>query len=69
MVRKEDDEVIGGLLIRLLPPYEEDLEIGWQLDPSAWGEGLVLGETKRRSASGRGAGPLDSGAAELDAAT
>lgn len=41
VVRQEDNEVVGGLLIRLLPPYEEDLEIGWQLKPSAWGNGYA----------------------------
>ena len=41
VVRQEDNEVVGGLLIRLLPPYEEDLEIGWQLKPSAWGHGYA----------------------------
>ncbi|MEV8373815.1 GNAT family N-acetyltransferase [Kribbella sp. NPDC056861] len=41
VVRKEDGVVVGGLLIRLLPPYEEDLEIGWQLRPSAWGNGFA----------------------------
>lgn len=38
---KETGKVIGGLLIRLLPPYEEDLELGWQLTPSAWGHGYA----------------------------
>ncbi|MGW1344539.1 GNAT family N-acetyltransferase [Kribbella sp. NPDC002412] len=41
VVRREDNEVVGALLIRLLPPYEEDLEIGWQLRPSAWGHGYA----------------------------
>lgn len=41
VVRKEDNEVVGGLLIRLLPPYEEDLEIGWQVRPTAWGQGYA----------------------------
>jgi RimJ/RimL family protein N-acetyltransferase len=41
VVRKEDNQVVGGLLIRLLPPYEEDLEIGWQLKPDAWGYGYA----------------------------
>ncbi|NIK55838.1 GNAT family N-acetyltransferase [Kribbella shirazensis] len=39
--RKSDGELVGALLIRLLPPYEEDLEIGWQLRPSAWGHGYA----------------------------
>jgi RimJ/RimL family protein N-acetyltransferase len=41
VARRDDGEVVGGLLIRLLPPYEEDLEIGWQLRPSAWGHGYA----------------------------
>jgi RimJ/RimL family protein N-acetyltransferase len=41
ITRKDDGEVVGGLLIRLLPPYEEDLEIGWQLKPAAWGHGYA----------------------------
>jgi RimJ/RimL family protein N-acetyltransferase len=32
------NEVIGGLGIRLLPPYEDDLEVSWQLNPEAWGK-------------------------------
>ncbi|MCM2580083.1 GNAT family N-acetyltransferase [Streptomyces meridianus] len=39
--RRSDAEVVGGLVIRLLPPYEEDLEIGWQLRPDAWGHGYA----------------------------
>ncbi|ADB35753.1 GCN5-related N-acetyltransferase [Kribbella flavida DSM 17836] len=41
ITRSDTGEVVGGLLIRLLPPYEEDLEIGWQLKPSAWGNGYA----------------------------
>ena len=41
VVRRDDDEIVGALVIRLLPPYEEDLEIGWQLRPSAWGNGYA----------------------------
>lgn len=39
--RKEDGMVVGGLAIRLLPPFEEDLEISWQLRPEAWGHGYA----------------------------
>lgn len=39
--RRDDGTVVGGLVIRLLPPYEEDLEIGWQLAPWAWGNGYA----------------------------
>jgi RimJ/RimL family protein N-acetyltransferase len=39
--RTEDGEVVGGLGIRLLPPYEEDLELSWQLRPEAWGHGYA----------------------------
>lgn len=39
--RREDGAVIGGLGIRLLPPYKEDLELSWQLRPEAWGHGYA----------------------------
>jgi RimJ/RimL family protein N-acetyltransferase len=39
--RRSDGEVIGGLLIRLLPPYDSDLELGWQLRADAWGNGYA----------------------------
>jgi RimJ/RimL family protein N-acetyltransferase len=32
--------VIGGAALLPLPPDGVDLEIGWQLDPSRWGQGL-----------------------------
>ncbi|WP_432883855.1 GNAT family N-acetyltransferase [Kribbella sp. CA-245084] len=41
VARRDNGEIVGALLIRLLPPYEEDLEIGWQLRPSAWGNGYA----------------------------
>ncbi|MGF1427196.1 GNAT family N-acetyltransferase [Kitasatospora sp. LaBMicrA B282] len=37
--RKTDGKVVGGLGIRLLPPYDSDLEMSWQLAPEAWGQG------------------------------
>lgn len=39
--REDTGEVIGGLGIRLLPPFEEDLELSWQLSPTAWGQGFA----------------------------
>ncbi|MQS16899.1 GNAT family N-acetyltransferase [Streptomyces kaniharaensis] len=39
--RRDDGAVVGGLSIRLLPPYENDLEISWQLAPEAWGQGYA----------------------------
>ncbi|TWP45760.1 GNAT family N-acetyltransferase [Lentzea tibetensis] len=41
VVRKDDKEVVGGLGIRLLPPFEDDLELSWQLAPEAWGNGYA----------------------------
>ncbi len=40
--RKADGTVIGGLAIRLLPPYDEDLEVSFQLRPDAWGHGYAV---------------------------
>lgn len=39
--RRADGVVVGGLAIRLLPPYQEDLEISFQLRPDAWGHGYA----------------------------
>ncbi|OLT00072.1 GNAT family N-acetyltransferase [Pseudonocardia sp. CNS-004] len=39
--RRADAVVVGGLAIRLLPPYEEDLEISFQLRPDSWGNGYA----------------------------
>src|SRR5437764_68431 len=39
--RREDGVVVGGLGIHLLPPFEEDLELSWQLSPDAWGQGFA----------------------------
>src|SRR5260370_13019650 len=36
--RRDGGGVVGGLSIRLLPPpYEDDLEVSWQLASGAWG--------------------------------
>ena len=37
---RADGTVIGGAVLRALPPGDEDLEVGWQLAPSYWGRGL-----------------------------
>lgn len=39
--RRADGVVVGGLAIRLLPPYDQDLEISFQLRPDAWGHGYA----------------------------
>lgn len=41
IARQEDDQIIGGLMIRYLPPDDEDLEIGWHLRPDTWGQGYA----------------------------
>lgn len=41
IVRTSDQRVIGGLSLQYLPPDEEDIEIGWQLAPEAWGNGYA----------------------------
>jgi RimJ/RimL family protein N-acetyltransferase len=33
--------LIGAGTVRPLPPLDEDLEIGWQLAPEAWGQGFA----------------------------
>jgi RimJ/RimL family protein N-acetyltransferase len=39
--RTADHRVIGGAVLLPLPPGDEDIEIGWQLMPGAWGEGYA----------------------------
>lgn len=43
--RNTDDRVIGGAILLPLPPGNEDLEIGWQLRPDAWGNGYATETT------------------------
>jgi RimJ/RimL family protein N-acetyltransferase len=43
--RNADDQVIGGAILLPLPPGNEDLEIGWQLRPDAWGNGYATETT------------------------
>jgi RimJ/RimL family protein N-acetyltransferase len=37
----ESDRLVGAAAVRPLPPLGDDLEIGWQLAPDAWGRGLA----------------------------
>ncbi|MQA78641.1 MAG: GNAT family N-acetyltransferase [Streptosporangiales bacterium] len=39
--RRDTGDLVGGVVLLPLPPYRGDLEIGWQLAPGAWGEGLA----------------------------
>ncbi|KIH99219.1 GCN5 family acetyltransferase [Streptomonospora alba] len=41
VVDRRDGDLIGGLSLRLLPPFEEDFELNWQLRPDAWGNGYA----------------------------
>ena len=42
IAHRERGMVVGGLVIRLLPPYaEDDLELSFQLRPDAWGHGYA----------------------------
>ena len=34
-------ELVGGVSLLPMPPGDVDLEIGWQLKPAAWGQGLA----------------------------
>ncbi|WP_112262158.1 GNAT family N-acetyltransferase [Lentzea terrae] len=43
--RNSDDRVVGGAVLLPLPPGNEDLEIGWQLRPDAWGNGYATETT------------------------
>src|SRR5690242_6214220 len=36
-----DGRVVGGAALLYLPPGGEDLEVGWQLTPGLWGQGLA----------------------------
>jgi RimJ/RimL family protein N-acetyltransferase len=35
------DRPIGSVLLRPLPPAEEDVEVGWHLHPAYWGRGYA----------------------------
>ena len=38
---RDDGRLIGGAILLPLPPGDVDLEMGWQLHPSAWGNGYA----------------------------
>lgn len=38
---RETDQLVGGVALLPLPPFGSDLEIGWQLAPDVWGQGLA----------------------------
>jgi RimJ/RimL family protein N-acetyltransferase len=44
--RKDGGDVIGGVRIGLLPPFDDDLELSWQLRPSVWGQGYATEASK-----------------------
>jgi RimJ/RimL family protein N-acetyltransferase len=39
--RTRPDRPIGSVLLRPLPPDEEDVEVGWHLHPTMWGRGYA----------------------------
>lgn len=41
LVARDGGAVVGGLVLRTMPPHEEDLEIAWQLAPAHWGKGYA----------------------------
>ena len=38
---RDGGSVVGGVVLLPLPPDRRDLEIGWQLAPDIWGQGLA----------------------------
>ena len=39
--RTAPDQAVGSVMLRPLPPDEEDVEIAWHLHPSLWGRGYA----------------------------
>ena len=38
---RKDERLVGGAILLPLPPRGDDLEMGWQLLPAAWGQGYA----------------------------
>lgn len=41
VIRRDDGRLIGGMSLRPLPPYKEDIEVAWQLAREYWGHGYA----------------------------
>jgi RimJ/RimL family protein N-acetyltransferase len=39
--RREDGVLLGSIVLRRMPPFEEDLELAWQFAPDHWGNGYA----------------------------
>ncbi len=46
LVRSEDHVVVGALVLRTMPPHDEDIEVAWQLVPEHWGHGYASEGTR-----------------------
>jgi RimJ/RimL family protein N-acetyltransferase len=60
VVRSDTAQLVGGVAVLPLPPEGDDLEIGWQLAPQAWGQGIAAeaGQALARHALASGAEEL-----------
>ena len=47
VLERDAEAIVGGLGLRRLPPYEQDIEISWQLRPAAWGNGYATEAARR----------------------
>jgi len=60
VVLSDTGELVGGVAVLPLPPEGDDLEVGWQLAPQAWGRGIAAeaGQAVARHAFTSGAEEL-----------